>query len=205
MIALLGGCGSIGSRYAAIMRHYGIEHEIFDTQLGNVDQVNWDRFDKALIATPTASHLSVMSGIPEHIPVLCEKPVSKTLDGIPTRKNAYMVSNYRYVLNICQIRLIKRMSYDYYKTGSDGIYWDCCQLLYLDPSCRLNNVSPRWNLNINGYWVKYRDVEESYCRMIQDFSASNYRLMWTMEDARRMVKVVLERKERDEHYNSYTG
>lgn len=193
MIGLFGGMGSIGTRYRAIMDYYGIAYTIFDPAYEKTD---WSvPIEKAIIATPTDTHIETLKRIPDGVPVLCEKPVSKSLEEIPLRKETWVVSNYKYVLHICGIGRPRRIWYDFYRTGSDGILWDCCQLIYLHPGSRVEAKSPRWNLNIDGVWIKYRDVEESYCRMIKDFASGKTDRLWDMEEAREMTKAVLKRIE----------
>lgn len=186
---MVGGKGSIGSRYAAIMKYHKIPFVIYDVDTPNVDLFS---FDKYIIATPTETHsyfLTELAGAR----ILCEKPVSKNPNEIPKNDHIYMVNNYQYVARLMNEQPPYFISYDYYRTGKDGLYWDCCQLLYMDPEAKLSKESPKWNVEIGGRMVPYRTLEESYIRMIKDFNDGKYGMLWDMDQAREMTEIVLRR------------
>lgn len=193
MIALFGGRGSIGSRYACIMNAQKIPFEI--VELGDKDP-DWSTVSKAIIATPTETHLDIINRVPSQIPILCEKPITKSMD-IPERDNLFVVNNYAYVCKIKGLMPPFSIWYNYFKTGGDGLFWDCCQLLFLDRDAKLDTDSPRWNLTINRQWIKYRDLEESYVRMINDFYQNKFHLMWGMDIAKEMNRNVIARVKHD--------
>lgn len=197
MIALFGGKGSIGRRYAAILKYLEEPFQVIDI---DDQRPNWGSIDKAIIATPTPTHVEVLNEIPRHIDVLCEKPVSKDPDLIPDRENCFVVSNYRQVVKLKGLLPPYKVWYSYYNTGSDGLLWDCCQLIYLDEEAIIDTDSPRWNLSINGHFIKYRDLEESYVRMISDFVGGRYFRLWGMDNAREMTKAVIRRLAHEDYY-----
>ena len=190
MILLIGGLGSIGTRYRAILDYIGEKYVVWDTVA--VDTANMpEKFDSAIIATPTFTHpyfCKLMEGMKK--PYLCEKPV--TTERGETLSGGHTVCNYKYLIEPGQ-----QIHYNYYKTGSDGLLWDCCQLVYLDPNAVLLKTSPRWHLMANNQLIAYRDLENSYVSMIRDFVKGNYKKLWTIEEGLAMTDAVLERMERD--------
>lgn len=193
MICLIGGKGSIGSRYAAIMKWNKIPHVIYDIDTPEIDLFSYEKY---IIATPTETHVKFLEEL-KGKKILCEKPVCKNPSEIPDMNNAYVVNNWLYVTRLMQLEGPFMIEYDFYRTGRDGLLWDCCQLLYLDPEAILNKRSPKWNVTINGKPVAYRTLEDSYNRMILDFHNSKYENLWTLQQGKEMTEVVLERLKRE--------
>jgi len=196
VIALFGGNGSIGSRYAAILRHMDVDYKVIEI---DDDLPEFAQTTKCIIATPTDTHVDIINQIPDSIPILCEKPIDRNPNKIPKRKNCYMVNNYYHVMKIKGILPPYSVWYNYYKTGKDGLLWDCCQLVYLDEEARIETKSPRWNLSVNREWIKYRDLEESYVRMVSDFLNDKFHKLWSMEVAKEVTKAVIKRGSLDRH------
>lgn len=192
MICLIGGKGGIGSRYSAIMKYLQIPYVIADMDTPEINIVDYDKF---IVATPTETHVHFLKEL-EGRTILCEKPVSKNPTEIPMMKHAFVVNNWEYVVRLMNIDEPLMIEYDYYRSGKDGLYWDCCQLLYLDPQAKLSQQSPKWNVKINGKFVPYRTLEESYIRMIKDFSQDRFNYLWTLEQGKEMSEVVCERMAR---------
>lgn len=196
VIALFGGLGSIGRRYAAILDFYQVPFTVFDKDL---TVPKWSLFEKVIIATPTNTHLEVLSTIPKSKTVLCEKPVDKDPNKIPNRKNLYVVNNYLYLMRsegfLIDGNRIESITYDFYNTGKDGVLWDCCQLIYLDPDADIKTRSPFWRLEVNGQEVSYYNLERSYAQMLLDFVEDKTDNLWNWEDAREMSRAVIEREE----------
>lgn len=189
MICLIGGRGSIGSRYACIMRALSIPFTVYDLDTPKIDLHSYHKF---IIATPTDTHVKFLREL-EGARILVEKPVSKNPHEIPIFDKVYTVCNWKYVADLMKQKAPYQISYDYYRTGPDGLYWDLSQILYLDPEATINNQSPKWNVQINGCSVAYRTLEESYVRMIQDFAYGQYQNLWTIEQGKQMSQVVLDR------------
>ena len=189
MICLVGGKGSIGSRYQAIMKWANIPHVVYDIDTPEIDIFQYNKF---IIATPTHTHCHFLREL-EGATILCEKPVSFIPEEIPVFDKAYTVCNWKYVCELMGQKAPYQISYDFYRTGPDGLYWDLSQILYLDPTAVINNQSPKWNVKINGNVVAYRTIEESYVRMIKDFNEGHYENLWTLAQGKEMSEVVLER------------
>lgn len=186
MICLVGGKGSIGSRYAAIMKWANIPFCIYDTDTPHIDLLSYSKY---LIASPTDTHVHFLNLLRGRT-ILCEKPISKVASEIPPDPYMFVVNNYQYVARLMNESAPYFISYDYYRTGKDGMLWDCCQLVHMDNECELGNTSPIWNCTINGKIVTYRIVEESYIRMIKDFYNGNYDNLWDMSEALEMTLAV---------------
>lgn len=188
-ICIIGGLGSIGSRYACILKYFKIPYVIKDI---HTPDINLHDYDKFIIATPTPTHIELLN-ILQGKTILCEKPISKDPLIIPNVKNVYTVCNYNYIVQNLSLMPPFSIEYDYYRTGKDGILWDCCQLIYLDPEAKISTQSPKWNLTINGEMISYRELEESYILMLLDFAYNRYENLWTLEDGRKMTEAVLGR------------
>lgn len=194
---MVGGLGSIGSRYVAILKYLGHESIIYDTKLSD-PSTDWPKdFEKAIIAAPTDAHFDFCRMMMEMgKPFLCEKPMSKSLneclelETLDKNKLGRVVCNYKFITK-------RPTLYDYFKTGSDGLYWDCSQLIYLNPEIELCTNSPIWTLEENGNNIPYQWLENSYFHMINDFLNNNGENCWTLEDGRMMTEVVLNRMEID--------
>ena len=204
-ILLIGGYGSIGRRYAAILKNLKANFDIYDITVRT--EPKFEKYDAFIIASPTDTHLDYLKKLQVYQrPILCEKPVSKTPGDIPEIDNAFVVCNYFYVAQMLNIQPPYKIFYDFYNTGKDGMYWDCCQLIYMDPKMKLRMNSHRWNLNINDNWIKFRNLEEAYFRMISDFIYGKYENLWTLKDAKKMSQAVVDRMRREKEYeNKYEG
>jgi hypothetical protein len=151
--------------------------------------------ERYIIATPTGTHLDILSGIIEKygiagdLSILIEKPVTKRpeLLGIvaKTKNKVWMVNQYAYAKNGRGMYLHQRTGYDYFNSGDDGLAWDCIQLIHLAKGpIVLKNESPRRLCTINGNFVPLDMVDDLYVRMIKDFIGDNqvYGKLWGPED-----------------------
>lgn len=195
MICIVGGKGRIGRRYACILRSLHIPHVIYDIDTPEIDLYSYDKF---IISTPTDTHIKFLKEL-EGNTILIEKPVSKNPFEIPVFPKAFTVCNWKYTAEIMKQTPPYSMSYSYYQTGPDGLYWDLSQILYMDPDAKIDNLSPKWNVQINGNFVSYRILEESYIRMISDFVNGNYQSLWTLAQGKEMSQIVFDRIQRDKN------
>lgn len=202
-VCVIGGKGSIGSRYVAILKYLGHEPIVWD--LPEAESQDLPEAEKYIIATPTDTHYEWCKKlIAKNATFLCEKPLSKNLkecEELALYRNGYVVNNYAFVVE-CMIvpKPPLKIKYDYYRTGNDGLYWDCCQIINIDPTADLKNISPILNISFYGELVPYRWIEASYIAMIaifvNDKSVYRHRL-WSLMDGLNMTKAVLDRMERD--------
>lgn len=204
-VLLVGGCGRIGRRYAAILRSLKVPFEIFDPlapyEPSPEDHSHW------IIASPTITHASwCLSAIHLGKTFLCEKPLSidihecELIVDNAARANAqgFVVCNYKYVVETNLSYKVHgklkpgALSYDYFNPG-DELEWAAAQLIYLDPQVKLADKSPIWRFKINRSFVDYQVLEKSYVKMIRDFTSGDYSNLWTLEDGLKMTQAVLKR------------
>ena len=195
-VLLVGADGRIGRRYKAILKMLKVDVISFDDPEAHPREVESLVFDKAIIAAPTDLHYAYsmqMARMDKQF--LVEKPLSKSLDECMMLGHifgGYVVNNYDYVCKLFT-NSAPTIEYDYYNTGDDGMEWDCCQLLYLDPDATIKTESPLWKLRINGSRVHYDQLEDSYVWMVRDFLAENVKNLWTLRDGRKMSEMVYKR------------
>lgn len=196
---LIGHKGSIGRRYAAILNLFDVKWRGFDNPDGDPSCINWEDVERCIIATPTNTHFEyAIAAAQNRKPVLCEKPLSKTpadcvalsvmaedLD-VP----AFVVCNYKYVF---RGHPDPHIYYNNFNTGSDGLWWDVCQLLYLDPKATIRTDGPYFILASQYREIPYEEVEKSYCNMIYEFVNEKYSNLWTFEDGVKMTAAVKRR------------
>jgi hypothetical protein len=62
-------------------------------------------------------------------------------------------------------------SYDYFRTGNDGLYWDCLQIIALASGpIKLNNKSPVWKCEINDTQLDSSAMDHAYVKFIKKWS-----------------------------------
>lgn len=177
MILLVGADGNMGARYKAILRFLGKEFR-------GVDKNNSDdaimraahASDGILIATPTATHTQLIRKF-MHLkkPLMCEKPITKDMKEfralmaeLQERKTPFrMVNQYRMLAGASRMG---RSFYDYFKHGSDGIYWDCLQIIGLARGeIRIAEDSPIWRCMINGKAITLSHMDAAYIAYLQEW------------------------------------
>jgi len=157
-VAIIGN-GNMGKRYSSILTFYKIEHQCFDVD-------DWDqakRFDRYMITSPTDKHCEAIEFYKKtRKPILCEKPISKDLSEV---KNAFkykkltMLNQYRHL----SFDMVGPTTYSYFKSGSDGLAWDCVNIIGLaSKKPKLSNKSPIWKCRINGINVNFRYMDKAY-------------------------------------------
>lgn len=173
-VCVIGYSGNMGKRYTSILDHLNIKWRGYDHITG------WPtpspEFSSYLIATPTNTHHDLI----RHLiycekPIICEKPVSKNLSEL--EKLLYdceklgtklqMVSQYDFLVNPTSSG---PTIYDYYKHGTDGIYWDCINIIYhAKSSILIQEKSPVWTCIINGHQLSIADMDKAYIAMIKEW------------------------------------
>ena len=185
----MGSSGNMGRRYMAILKLLGIRHDGYDLG-GDLD--TGAQYSHIVIATPTTTHIQVIKDCLEVWPkafILCEKPVSKDIFEILSLKRSYnvsklfMVNNYAYMLSMNPIRVgTDETRYNYFKTGGDGLFWDCIQLIYMAKgSIELKAEAPHWKVHLNGLELTSNMVDFSYIDMIADFTGARQHC-WGFDD-----------------------
>lgn len=189
-VCVVGCLGNMGRRYASVLDYLEIDSCGIDVG----DPI--PKAENYIIATPTSTHVNVIATIKENHPdawVLCEKPVSKSLEEIKSLEkydNVYMVNNYFFVAN--QARMRGLTVYDYYNSGADGLPWDCIQLIHLAKGeINLQNISPVWECLINHEKISKDDIDASYVDMIRAFVWHQDELLWGQRDIQRSHEKVI--------------
>ena len=196
-VSIAGFSGSIGRRYAAILDFLGHEFCGWDKSTPKeLIQPMVKSSDAIIIATPTHLHLEHLDYLnlvrKPGVPILCEKPVCK--EPIPERflqmEDVYCVNQYNYVVDDMTYG---PTYYDYYRSGPDGLIWDCFQIIGLANSdnIKLQNKSPVWTCMINGHRLNLSDLENAYVHMIMDLLGQR-KFLWDMETAAEVTQKVID-------------
>jgi hypothetical protein len=177
-IAVIGGLGNMGRRYALILKHLGHEPIVIDFgSQGTNHPGDIKKADGIIIATPTKNHVSQILEYSEYKkPILCEKPFSKVFAEVEKAVNVdcplRMINQYEhYMLNWAAAG---KTWYNYFKTGDDGLLWDCISIIGLARGeIAIKNDSVIWDCWINGKMLDIRWMDNAYIWMIQDWIAGN--------------------------------
>lgn len=131
-------------------------------------------YDRVIVASPTDTHARYIAAFGQSDkPILCEKPISKDDKEFhqimafaqDENVNLQMVNQYEYIP--FDRKIFDETVYDYYNTGSDGICWDCINIIGLaNGHVIIRDESPIWICAINGHQVYYNDLERAYIQMI---------------------------------------
>jgi len=184
-VFIAGWLGNMGQRYLAVLKFLGIPYCGLDVppewtpNAGNPNWLNKAEVSEAthiLVATPTHTHYDVLKEyLGWGLPVLCEKPVIKDIGlleeiiamyskkGVPLT----MLNQYKYMTKPTDQG---ETYYNYFRTGGDGLHWDCINLIGLAKGkVEIGNVNPIWTCCINGRWLSPDNIDESYINMMADW------------------------------------
>lgn len=166
--------GNMGNRYRVVLNElgfstlWGADNEISFLEQAEICK-NAD-IDRIVIATPTATHMDaihIFSHICPHTPLLCEKPISKNLAGYNAHINLTMVNQYEYLVDKDGVG---PTYYDYFKTGSDGLLWDCINIIGMaNGEVTVNDSSYSWQCMINGKKLSITDMDKAYLKMVDSW------------------------------------
>lgn len=166
--------GNMGTRYALIcaqelgLKVYGMDADHSFSQQATFVRDN--NVDGVIIATPTNTHLDaiqIFNAYKTGVPILCEKPILKAALEWDQQFNVRMVNQYKYLVDS---DTIGKTSYNFYKTGNDGLLWDCINIVGLaNTDVNIKADSPRWKCTINGQKLQLADMEQAYIDMIADW------------------------------------
>jgi len=174
MIYIIGNKGNMGRRYAAILKYLGVRsfgHDIND----DIDLSLMENAKGFIVATPTNLHVTGLTQILWYEkPILCEKPLTKNLKDIEMIESRY--EKYLHLVTLVnQYKFLAKPGdgetyYNYFKTGNDGLIWDCLNILGLaNGPVKLCNDSPVWKVKINGHELDQSQVDNSYIEMVKDW------------------------------------
>lgn len=176
-IHIVGNLGGMGRRYTAILKYLGVE-KITGSDLNSKDQFSLGA-DGHIIATPTSTHLEVMSRILANTrsKILCEKPFTTDLVALTEFESENeselerltMVNQYLYVDK--EESDCRYTSYNYFKHGDDSLAWDCINVIAASRNdiVYLNEDSPIWDCVINGSRILPESMDTAYIKMVSDW------------------------------------
>lgn len=182
IVTIFGGKGNMGKRYHSILKQYfpHTEVRIFDKEeFSKLNEEDIEKkfifkVDKFIIATPTNLHRQYLKMLTPHgKPILCEKPLvmDKSIENM-FLDTTYMVNNYFYLSPTEHDNDLTY--YNYYHSGSDGLIWDCIQLIaYAKGRIHLSNNSLEWKCSINGKVISKDLIDGSYISTLKDFMCGN--------------------------------
>jgi hypothetical protein len=173
MIAVYGACGSMGTRYCAILKWLSKPYMALDINSSESELRRARAVATGfIVATPTDTHLDMICSLaPLKKPILCEKPLSKNLDEIEKMRG--LVSDGLNLTMTMQYRELNQGSggtsyYNYFRHGSDGINWDCLQIIGLARGMvELAEDSPVWRCKLNGLWLELSDMDDAYVEFVR--------------------------------------
>lgn len=192
MTLVVGHKGSMGERYQAILRHLGEPFVGYDTkEWASMVLPDYSIYDRFIIATPTETHLAWVRQLDGYNkPILCEKPLSKNIaeveEILSCKSPLSMTMQYKYLLDgkgehalakwtDYEHGIPPRSWYDYFRTGKDGLYWDCFQVIALaEGPVKVQNASPTWTCAINGQVLSIKDMDNAYVENVKDFLSDHY-------------------------------
>lgn len=173
-VLIKGSEGNMGTRYRLICESLG--HEVYRWDLSRRPQGK--DYDRIIIATPTSLHLKdIAYFLDEGLPILCEKPLCKSvtklseflLENPEARDYLQMVNQYAYYIKHGHY-YGNGSSYEYYRHGGDGLYWDCINIIGMNEQhISIREDKTRYLCKINGYLLDRDDIDECYVSMIEDF------------------------------------
>ena len=171
MIALVGSEGSMGKRYRAILNKLNVEFRPFDKETSLNDLVSTCKYSNGIIlCTPTPTHFTFLNAlIPLGKPILCEKPISKDPEEViecfrlAGEENCSLTMMLQYQEILTPGEYSGDSSYNYFRTGNDGLVWDCMQTIALAKGkVSVKNDSPIWECQINGEKLDFRQMDSAY-------------------------------------------
>jgi len=193
-ILVVGSEGNMGKRYMLILKHLGHLPYGFDLKNNHpvpVDEIEkyQDKYDGIIIATPTLHHLGNIALYSRSgLPILCEKPLANYFDPhtlqstiAPDSLKIRMINQYQYYENkrLDHLKIIKEheihelpkiTTYNYFKTGQDGILYDCINILGLAKhKFDIRNDSPIWNCALNGFRCRLDGMDHAYVWNVKDW------------------------------------
>lgn len=180
-VHIVGNNGNMGRRYKAILDFLKIPNSGHDKDSGDLEE-GLDKAEGFLVCTPTERHLKDIEDLLFlDKPILCEKPLCKSSEELEaflrkhTKKTHLisMVNQYKFLPHGDPAALTGTY-YDYFKTGSDGLYWDCINIIGLskkDPVIR--NKSPIWTCIINDLRHDLKDMDSAYIKMLETWLRSD--------------------------------
>lgn len=174
---IYGSNGSMGVRYQAILKHLDEPYWCLDVQtLPTVKKTLVANCDRIILCTPTDTHFDILKEIiPLKKPILCEKPIVKSTRDVERVVEMCKMHDTPLTMMFQYSELIPyphaksgASSYNYFRTGKDGLVWDCLQIIALSNGpVELRNASPIWRCKINGTDLSSSDMDVAYVHFVK--------------------------------------
>jgi hypothetical protein len=210
MIVILGHKGNMGARYGRILDHLGVDWIGLDQSTAPIEPETIrdavDNSNGVIIATPTETHVPLLKLVADlETPVFCEKPITKNLkelrEILVKYQDSYtpfsMVLQYKELLNDVSFG---NSSYNYFKTGKDGLEWDCIQIIGLAKGhVEIKNDSPIWECTLNGQKLNLSDMDQAYIWNVQRWLNGQYQSLKEVYEIHERVEKFINNKSSDRH------
>lgn len=184
-VLIVGGKGNMGKRYGSILSYLGVESSVADLDTSEADMRLMAAVSTGIIiATPTDTHCNYIRMFSAHgVPILCEKPFTKNMAELSEtltqcrsdRTKLNMVYQYKVISESLSRRNAGQdwTYYNYFKHGSDGLVWDCIQLIGLAKGrVDLQEDSPLWRCRINGSHLDIGYMDAAYVHFVRQWMKS---------------------------------
>ena len=164
-VAVVGGKGNMGRRYAMILEQY-CECKALVVDVDTLETyLDLQSCDGIIISTPTLRHVDdIIEYSKFGKPILCEKPIAKSilrLKSLLSRDDIdlSMMNQYAFLNKGDN----GHTEYNYFKTGGDGLMWDCINIIGLaKTSYDIKNDGLIWRCVLNGDTVSIADMDRAY-------------------------------------------
>ncbi len=180
LVVIVGSEGSMGKRYQAILKHLEIPFSGVDINHSE-HYISEKCFaaEKIILCTPTENHFAYLKKlIPLGKPILCEKPISKSLKEMEKIFSAVESYKTPFSMTFQYTELVPARQdpddsvYDYFRSGKDGVIWDCLQIIALAKgSFDVRSRSPVWTCRINGLKLNLSDMDWAYLNFVRKWTS----------------------------------
>jgi len=170
-VVILGGNGSMGRRYQAVLKYLKVPYLAVDIgSWGNMDEVV-ENTSRVIIATPTERHIDHIRFFNRpHHNIFCEKPISTEpgkVEQIVSELKCNLSMSLQYSV-LTAAGSVGPSLYDYYNHGKDGLLWDCFQIIALATGeVSIKETSPIWRCTLNGLQLSLSDMDLAYIESIR--------------------------------------
>ena len=209
---IIGADGSMGKRYQTILRYLDQAHVCADKNHSK-DQIMDMAMasDSIILTTPTDTHVDYLFElVPLKKPILCEKPISKNMKDLDSVLAFIKCRNDKFSM-MNQYKLIDcawsegESYYNYFRHGSDGLLWDCIQIVGLARGkVTLGQSSPMWQCMLNGRKLESSWMDWAYVQYVDDFLHGKYQDINEIRNTHEKV-VELEKKGLWDYFSEATS
>jgi hypothetical protein len=174
-VLIVGADGSMGKRYQAILSYLGVDYFCVDKK-DSLKTINFyaEEASGIIISTPTDTHADYIRRFLRYEkPILCEKPITKSIKELRRLISDIEHSHTPFKMMLQYETLIDKKKrgnskYNYFRHGTDGLVWDCIQIIGLaQGDVTLEESSPIWSCTLNGQKLNLSDMDYAYLHFVQ--------------------------------------